>query len=171
MIQAITPKQLHNLQQSGQPIDILDVRSAFEYNTGHVPGARRLPLRQVNRQSATANRPGLDDHPVYIICHSGGRSMSACRKLIAEGFTNVVNVEGGTAAWKRAGLPIERPAGTGLRPVRIALLLLVGLLLALGLWVHPYFAYAAIVLWIGMLFAFGTCPLGACAGSLPRQHP
>ena len=48
------------------------------------------------------------DEPVYLICQGGGRGQKACEQLCAAGFTNVFNVEGGTAACVAAGLPVVR---------------------------------------------------------------
>ncbi len=44
---------------------------------------------------------------VYVICQAGHRSLMACEMLSKAGV-NVVNVDGGTLAWEKAGLPIER---------------------------------------------------------------
>ena len=70
-----------------------------------------------------------------MICQMGGRSKQACEKFHAAGFANVVNVEGGTAAWVEAGLPVVRGNKKMIsldRQVRIAvgLLVLVGSILA-----------------------------------------
>ena len=53
-------------------------------------------------------RNGSGSEPLYVICKSGGRSQQACEKFIKAGFTNVVNVEGGTTACIEAGLPVVR---------------------------------------------------------------
>ena len=52
-----------------------------------------------------ASRAGPADQPVYFICQSGGRSAKAAEAFQSAGFDNVLSVEGGTAAWERAGLP------------------------------------------------------------------
>ena len=46
------------------------------------------------------------DDDVYLVCHSGGRSMRACEFLHEQGITNVVNVIGGTAGWIALGNPV-----------------------------------------------------------------
>ena len=53
-------------------------------------------------------RSGPADEPLYFICHLGGRSAAACMMFTAAGYSNVVNIEGGTDAWLAAGLPTER---------------------------------------------------------------
>jgi hypothetical protein len=53
-------------------------------------------------------RNGHKHEPLYVICRSGSRGQQACEKFLAAGFTNVVNVEGGTLAWAECGLPVVR---------------------------------------------------------------
>ncbi len=73
------------------------------------------------------SRNGTGGEPLYVICNSGGRSTKACEKLVAAGFTNIINVEGGTKGWAAAGLPVHRgkKAVSIERQVRIAAGLLV----------------------------------------------
>ena len=83
---------------------LVDVREPQEWRAGHARGARHIPLAQL------AGR--LDDlprqAPVYLICASGNRSRKATAILLKNGFDRPINVRGGTAAWHRAGLPIDR---------------------------------------------------------------
>jgi glyoxylase-like metal-dependent hydrolase (beta-lactamase superfamily II)/rhodanese-related sulfurtransferase len=83
---------------------LIDVREPEEFCLGHVPGAINLP------QSEIASR--LDELPrdeaIYVICQSGYRSCRAAQFLAQIGFENMVNVEGGTSAWRDAGKPMER---------------------------------------------------------------
>ena len=83
---------------------LIDVREPHEWRAGHARGARHIPLAQL---------PGSIDQlpreaPVYLICATGNRSRTAAAYLHKTGFSRPVNVRGGTAAWHRAGLPIER---------------------------------------------------------------
>jgi len=85
---------------------LVDVREPEEYAAGHVPGAVNLP------QSELASR--LDElRPatgVVVICQSGMRSTRAAQFLVQRGFRDVTVAAGGTSAWMRAGLPVEREA-------------------------------------------------------------
>ncbi|OYW11102.1 MAG: sulfurtransferase, partial [Planctomycetales bacterium 12-60-4] len=105
MLTTISPQQLHDLVQSGQPVDLIDVRTPVEFREVHVTFARNLPLDQLDPDQIAGRRT---DSPLYVICRSGSRGKQACEKLIAAGCTNVVNVEGGTQAWDQAGLPVVR---------------------------------------------------------------
>jgi rhodanese-related sulfurtransferase len=82
---------------------VVDVREPFEYAGGHVPGAVLIPLRQL--ASRVAELP--HDAPVYVVCASGNRSLSAAGYLAASGI-DAWSVAGGTGAWLRAGRPIVR---------------------------------------------------------------
>ncbi len=75
-------------------INLVDVREADEFATGHVPGAVNLPLSEfAGRYTELAA-----DKSYHIICQMGGRSAQACAFLDAQGY-DVTNVDGGTAAW------------------------------------------------------------------------
>jgi len=80
---------------------LVDVREAHEYAAGHVAGAVSMPMSIVPVRAAEIPR----DRTVYLICHSGGRSMQASMWLSAQGF-DVVNIMGGTAEWAANGLPV-----------------------------------------------------------------
>ncbi len=78
---------------------LIDVRTVKEFATGHVPGAKNVPLRELD---PAAYKSG----PVYVICASGGRSSSATDRLVATGI-DAVNITGGTKAWRGAGYEVE----------------------------------------------------------------
>ena len=81
----------------------IDVRTAKEFSGGHAAGAINIPLDSLN-----TNLSGLEkSEPVYLICETGNRSLSAALILKDAGFNNVLNVSGGTVAWKAANLPME----------------------------------------------------------------
>ncbi|MFF2409244.1 rhodanese-like domain-containing protein [Streptomyces sp. NPDC058092] len=84
---------------------VIDVREPDEYRAGHVPGAHLAPLSTLD--AAVSALPG--DRTVYVICASGNRSGRATEHLQARGV-DAVSVAGGTAAWARAGRPIDRGA-------------------------------------------------------------
>ena len=85
-----------------QGATLIDVRQPDEYASGHVPGARLIPLGDVPER--------VDEIPssgeVLVICRSGARSGKACEFLVAQGIA-AVNVAGGTLAWLEAGRPVD----------------------------------------------------------------
>jgi hydroxyacylglutathione hydrolase len=85
--------------------DIVDVREDWEWNKGHVPGARHVVLSAV-LANPTAQK--FRDKTIFV-CLSGDRSSVASEMAVALGVKGVVNFRGGTKAWKDAGLPLEMP--------------------------------------------------------------
>ena len=81
---------------------VLDVREPEEYEHGHVPGAINLP--QADLVSRLAELPR--DCPLVLICRSGARSLRAAQFLRQVGFEQVMNIQGGTEAWRAAGKPL-----------------------------------------------------------------
>ena len=75
-------------------LDLIDVREAHEFQVGHAPGAKNLPLSTLEQGYKELN----PDHEYHVICQGGVRSASACQFLSAQGLT-VTNVEGGMNAW------------------------------------------------------------------------
>lgn len=167
-MQTISPKQLHELVASGKRVDLIDVRTPVEYREVHVAFARNVPLDQLKPSEVTAGRNG---DPLYVICRSGGRGKQACERIAASGFSNVVNVEGGTQAWDQAGLPVTRgkKAMSLERQVRIAAGSLVLLGAALGFFVHPYFIGLSAFVGAGLVFAgiTDTCGMGMLLARMP----
>jgi rhodanese-related sulfurtransferase len=85
-------------------VDVIDVREPGEYAEGHIPGVTLVPLARLlaNPQNF------LKRDNILFVCAAGQRSALACEMAAAIGFETLYNLEGGTTAWARAGLPIER---------------------------------------------------------------
>ena len=169
-VNTISPKQLNEVVQSGASVELIDVRTPVEYREVHVPFAKNVPLDQLNASSVAAGRNGSSD-PLYVICRSGSRASQACDKLVAAGYTNVVNVEGGTQAWDQSGLPVVRgkKAISLERQVRIAAGFLVLVGAVAGFFVHPYFIGLSAFVGAGLVFAgvTDTCGMGMMLARMP----
>jgi len=111
---------LRDALAGGSPPVVIDVRMPFEFASGHVPGAVNIPLPRVG---AAADDLSAHDE-VWIICKSGSRSAAAAATLSSAGL-QVVDVAGGTMAWRRAGFPVdkERSLSRLILPLLIALTL------------------------------------------------
>ena len=94
-------------QTLNRAIDLIDVRTPEEFAEIRAAGARHVPLDTFDPAAVIRSRTTPDTEPLYFICAVGGRSAWACELMMAAGYANVVNVEGGTQAWYLAGLPIE----------------------------------------------------------------
>jgi protein disulfide-isomerase len=85
---------------------ILDVRTATEFQAGHLPGAVNLDFNSPDFEAKAAL---LDKSRTYLVhCASGGRSVKACEKLGRLDFPKLYNLPGGFKAWAQAGKPVEK---------------------------------------------------------------
>lgn len=76
-------------------VTILDVRQPQEYESGHIPGAKLIPLPEIKDRLNEID----PDKPVITYCAIGGRSRVAAQMLSGGGFKNVYNLSGGIKAW------------------------------------------------------------------------
>jgi rhodanese-related sulfurtransferase len=106
--------EVEALQERPPDALVLDVREREEYAHGHVPGAINLPQAELALQLDQVPR----DHPVFVICQSGARSMRSAQFLKQMGFDKVASVRGGTDAWWAAGHPVTHGTTSG-EPPRI----------------------------------------------------
>jgi hydroxyacylglutathione hydrolase len=83
-------------------VAVIDVRGAAEFAAGHVPVARNIAL--TNLLDHLAEIP--TDRPVALQCWSGFRSSIAAGLLASRGRTNIMNLQGGYQAWRRAMQPV-----------------------------------------------------------------
>ena len=84
--------------------DAIDVRGRSEWEAGHLPDVPNMPLGYLAER---ANELPTD-RPLVVHCQAGARSAIAASLLHARGFTNVIDLAGGYAAWRDAGLPVTR---------------------------------------------------------------
>jgi thioredoxin len=87
-------------------VQILDVRTAGEYQNGHIKNA--MLADWMNQQQFKDRVQYLDkSKPVLVYCASGGRSGKAAQWLAQNGFTNIENLKGGFTQWKAENKPVE----------------------------------------------------------------
>jgi hydroxyacylglutathione hydrolase len=96
-----SPAEVAALMGAGAPVG--DVRAAAEWKTGHIAGSLHVPMGRLVAQMADKPR----SQPIVLLCESASRSAIGASLLAAAGFTDVTNVAGGIAAWKREGLPLD----------------------------------------------------------------
>jgi molybdopterin/thiamine biosynthesis adenylyltransferase/rhodanese-related sulfurtransferase len=86
---------------------LIDVREKDEWTEGFIPGARWIPRGFLElRIEDQIPQPSSE---IILYCAGGNRSALAARSLAELGYSNVKSLAGGFSAWKRAGLPFERP--------------------------------------------------------------
>lgn len=99
----LTVEELNEKLKFGKHPLILDVRQPDEFRTGHINGAKLIPLNELSRRKGELPK----GREIVCICASGNRSSTASKMLMKEGFT-VFNVRGGMLAWRRAKLPVSK---------------------------------------------------------------
>lgn len=99
----ITVEEAKEMLNSNNAV-VIDVREPHEYNAGHVPQAKLIPVATVFARKDELPR----DKDIIFVCAVGQRSALACEMAAAAGLTRLYNLEGGTEAWIKAGLPVEK---------------------------------------------------------------
>lgn len=84
----------------------VDVRTAEQYQAGHIAQARSVPVAELEKKAAALPK----NKPLVVVCEQGRDSAKAVTKLRAQGFAEVVALDGGMRAWSQAGLPITQKA-------------------------------------------------------------
>jgi rhodanese-related sulfurtransferase len=171
---SVAPRELQRVLAEGGPSQLLDVRTPAEFAAAHVPGAKLVPLDELDPASFARQR-GAEEIPIYVLCQSGGRARKAIERLERAGVRNCVLVEGGTQGWIDAGLPVNRGQSNVL-PLMRQVQITVGFISASGavlaLAVNPLFAIVPLVMGCGLLFAgiTGTCGLALLLAKMPWNH-
>jgi sulfur-carrier protein adenylyltransferase/sulfurtransferase len=94
-IPTVSAHELKRKMDAREPLELIDVREAFEYEIARIDGAKLIPLGEIADRMNELQR----ERPIVIHCHSGRRSAEAVRLLQQRGFANVYNLEGGIDAW------------------------------------------------------------------------
>ncbi len=152
MIATIRAENLRQLLVDHAPVRGVDVRSAAEFATGHIPGAVNIPMEQVE-----SRMQDLPAGPLVLICESGKRAEIVAGWLA--GQRDVTLLEGGTRAWRDAGYPLVACAPcrwTLERQVRLiaGLIVFAGTLLAVL--INANWIYLPMLVGTGLTFAGAT---------------
>ncbi|MEZ0382671.1 adenylyltransferase/sulfurtransferase MoeZ [Mycobacterium sp. pW045] len=99
----ITPAELRELLDSGQQLELIDVREPAEWEINHIEGARLVPQSMLNTGEGLATLP--QDRIPVLYCKTGVRSAAALATLKKAGFANAVHLQGGIVAWAKAMQP------------------------------------------------------------------
>jgi rhodanese-related sulfurtransferase len=96
-MRTIDPERLASRLDAGETVCIIDVREDEEVAAGMIPGARHIPMGTIPDRLADIPRDG----EVVLVCRSGARSGRVYEYLTAQGYANLVNMNGGMLAWER----------------------------------------------------------------------
>lgn len=97
--------RLRELRKADPDIRILDVRTGGEFETAHIPGSYNVPLDTLGehvRDLASV------EHPVVLVCQSGGRATQAHEELLSAGKDTLHILQGGMDSWESEGGDIVR---------------------------------------------------------------
>ncbi|QHJ71067.1 rhodanese-like domain-containing protein [Planococcus halotolerans] len=93
-MKTITTDELQQRIESGEQLNIIDVREAEELAAGMIPGAKHIPLGEIEDRAGELD----SGQPYYMVCRSGARSGRASDYLNEQGI-DATNVEGGMLSW------------------------------------------------------------------------
>lgn len=101
----ITVTEANQMMNDGHSVQVVDVREPHEFEAGHVHGSLLVPEILLLTRRAELPR----DKKIIFVCRVGLRSALACEMAAALDLDpdNLFNMEGGTEAWAKAGLPLE----------------------------------------------------------------
>jgi rhodanese-related sulfurtransferase len=155
------------LQNHPSPALLVDVRSATEFASGHIPSAINIPLDQIEARLDDLGR----NFPIILICQSGTRARIAAG-LLEPCHREIAVLDGGTKAWIDAGFPAVASVKTRWsleRQVRLGsgFFVLTGAMLALT--VDPRWIFLCGFVGLGLTFAGLTdiCAMGIVLEKMP----
>lgn len=106
----LEPGQAAELIASGA--ELIDVRRAYEYEGGHLGGARNVEMNELSAAAGSIDR----DRPVLFYCRTGDRSAMAAQAFREAGYYSY-NLAGGIVAWAGAGRSLEPDGGEVVQPL------------------------------------------------------
>lgn len=167
MASKIRPEELRSQLSSAERVRVLDVRSAAEFATGHIPGAANIPMEQVG-----ARMPDIPAAPLVIVCEAGKRAEIVAGWLADENQDELSVLDGGTKAWRTAGYPLVSCAPcrwTLERQVRLIAGIIVLLGTVLSVLVNAKWVYLAMFIGAGLTFAGATniCGMAILLAKMP----
>lgn len=106
------------VEEAGEMVEkdevfILDVRTPAEFNSSHIEGATLIPVTNSGGSNLSSDQlleARINEVPrdkkILVYCRTGHRSITASNLLVAAGYSDVYNMEGGITAWTGAGYPV-----------------------------------------------------------------
>ena len=91
----LSPREIADRLAAGDELIMLDVREPWEFEIAHLDQSVNIPMQQIPAVADTLAK----DVPTVVICHHGMRSFEVAKFLESNGFSNLINLEGGIEAW------------------------------------------------------------------------
>lgn len=104
-VKEVTPGQVFAAINTDVPAVLVDVREAYERESGYLPGSIGLSKGVLERdiEQKIPNK----NTPIIFYCSGGYRSVLAADSVQKMGYTHVASMAGGSRAWVEQGLPME----------------------------------------------------------------
>lgn len=166
----VSAVELRSRLADGGDIRLVDVRTAAEFETGHIPASYHVPLDALREHRDEFRHV---DAPIVLVCQSGNRATRAAEGLGQAGLANVQVLEGGIARWLATGGDVNR--GRQRWPLERQVRLVAGAIVltsVLASLAAPPAAAVAGLVGGGLVFAAlsDTCALGSLLGRLPYNR-
>jgi len=100
---SVSAAELSEKLKNGKHPLVVDVRQPEEYRTGHINGAKLIPLGELGRRMKELPK----DKEIVCVCATGSRSRSATKMLVDAGY-NAVNMNGGMMVWSGRGFSMKK---------------------------------------------------------------
>lgn len=96
-VKNVSGDEAEKLIKENKDIVILDVRTKNEYNSGHINGAKLMPVSEISSRIGELEK--YKDKPILVHCASGGRSPKAVKVLLKNNFTPIYHMNHGLSGW------------------------------------------------------------------------
>lgn len=103
MVVTVDTAELAELIGRAGDIDLIDVRDPNEWESGHVEGARNIPLETLREDPEKFLAHGK---ALVFLCKKGVRSLAAAKLAERFGYERIYNLDGGMIEWLRVGFPV-----------------------------------------------------------------
>ena len=104
-IRSINAVELPNLMSHHNAV-VVDISDPADYQNGHIPNAKNIPLSRLNDDIARINK--FKSRPIVVACRVGTRSSKAANILKKHQFSDIRILHGGFASWTKENLPVEK---------------------------------------------------------------
>jgi len=172
MSQSISAAALSKLIANGERLRIIDVRTPIEYQEVHLDLAQNIPLDRLNLKELMESGFGIASEPLYVVCRSGSRGAQACQKFNNAGYSNVINIEGGTLACVREGIAVTR--GKKSVPLHCQVQIITGTMVMAGVLLAIFLSnqnwlLLSLAMGAGLTFSglTNTCAMGVILARMP----
>ena len=97
-VKNVSAEEAYTLINENKELVILDVRTKDEFDGGHIPGAKLVPVQILPMKLSELDE--YKEKPVLVYCASGGRSPRAVDTLVNNDFTNIYHLNRGISSWR-----------------------------------------------------------------------